>query len=326
MHSGDEPARGVHTPRVRALAALVASLWLPAGGTFTSVQPAGSALFLSGFADRGPGCIWATVDPVQFRLVRAHRGTCAAAARATGRLTPSIVYDPKSQWQDVVLSNGRVVFRYQDSSDTKPQWVYGPDSLWIYDVNTEAGPVAVRVSLASGRIVQRTPMPKLYRPVLAADADGLWLVAATNGGLGTGPQALFNIVPGATTPTVVHRGGRAALWLLAREHTVWMEQIAGTSTVSLWRFDGMRERRLAKPRFFGAAAVWGGGSVWVAGANRRCNHELVVRVDPGTGRASPVANVATGSCEPLGYDPQGLIFSRGSLFFVDEPWLHRIRP
>lgn len=311
---------------MRALAALVASIWLPAGGTFTSVQPAGSVLLLSGFADRGPGCIWATVDPVRLRLLRTHRGACDAAARASGRVTPSIVYDPKSPWQEVVLSNGRVVFRYQDYSDTKPQWVYGPGSLWIYDVNTEAGAVAVRVALTSGRIVQRTPMPNLYRPVLAADADGLWLAAATNGGLGTGPQALFNIAPGAKKPTVVRRGGRAALWLLARDHTVWMEQIAGASTVSLWRFDGMRERRLVTPSFFGAAAVWGAGSVWVAGGNRHCNHELVVRFDPATGRAFPVANVATGSCEPLGYDPQGLLFSHGSLFFVDEPWLHRIRP
>ena len=311
---------------MRALAALVASLWLPAGGTFTSVQPAGSVLLLSGYADRGPACIWATVDPVRLRLLRMHRGSCAAAARATGRVTPSVVYDPKSPWQEVVLSNGRVVFRFQAYSDTNPQWAYGPGSLWVYDVNTAEGPVAARVSLASGRVVQRTRMPKLYRPVLAADADGLWLVAATNGGLGSGPQALFNIAPGATKPTIVHRGGRAALWLLARDHTVWMEQIAGTSTISLWRFDRMRSRRLATPHFFGAAAVWGDGSVWVAGGNRHCDHELVVRVDPATGRASPVANVATGSCDPLGYNSQGLLFSHGSLFFVDEPWLHRIRP
>lgn len=314
---------------MRALAALIATLWLPAGGTFSSVQPAGGVLVLSGFAETGPGCIWTTVDPVRMRLLRTHRGSCDAAARASGRLTPSVVYDPKSPWQEVVLSNGRVVFQYEDASDTRPQWAYGPGALWIYDVWTHEGAQVVRVSLASGRIVQRVRMPKMFRPLLAADADGLWLASATNGGLGNrwnGPQPLLHVAPDATRATVVHRGGRAALWLVARGHTVWMEQIAGTSTVSLWRFDGTKARRLEKPRFLTVAALWGGGRIWAARNDGDCTHERILRLDPATGHATQVANVATASCEPLGFHPQGLAFADGALFFLDAPWLHRIRP
>jgi len=311
---------------VRALAAVIASLWLPAGGTFSSVRPAGNALLVSGSAETGTGCIWATVDPRRLKLQRTHRGSCDELAKATGRLTPSIVFDPKSPWQEVVLPNGRVVFQYEDASNTRPEWTYGPGALWIYDVWTKAGAEVVRVSTPTGRIVQRVRMPKMFRPLLAADADGLWLVPATNGNLGNGPQQLLHVAPGSMSATVVHRGGRAALWILARGHTVWMEQIAGSSTVSLWRFDGTRGRRLRTPGFTAAAAVWGGGSIWAAGANLKCTHEHVMRIDPATGNATRVANIATGSCEPLGYDPQGLLWADGALFFVDQPWLHRIRP
>lgn len=309
---------------MRVLAAAVASLLLPAGGTFSSVQPAGNALLVSGRAETGNGCIWATVDPARLKLLRTHRGSCDASA--TGLLTPSVVFDPKSPWQEVVLPGGRVVFRYEDGSNTRPEWTYGPGALWIYDVRTKAGAQAVRVSTATGRIVQRVRMPKMFRPLLAADADGLWLVSATNGNLGTGPQPLLHVAPGSTSAAVVHRGGRAALWILARGHTVWMEQIAGRLDVSLWRFDGTKGRRLATPGFTAAAAVWGGGSIWAAGANPTCTHEHVLRIDPATGSAKRVANIATGSCEPLGYDPEGLLWADGALFFVDQPRLHRITP
>ncbi len=313
---------------MRALAALIATLWLPAGGTFSSVQPAGNELLVSGRTQTGAGCIWSTVDPQRLKVLRTHRGSCDTLDKASGRLTPSIVFDPKSPWQEVVLPNGRVVFQYEDGSDTRPQWTYGPGSLWIYDVWTKDGAQAVRVSTASGQIVQRVRMPKMFRPVLAADADGLWLASATNGGLGTGaqPQPLLHVAPGADHATVVHRGGRAALWLLARGHTVWMEQIAGKLDLSLWRFDGTRGRRLATPEFPSFAAVWGAGAIWAGGGDQRCMHERFFRIDPATGDATRIASIATGSCEPLGYNPQGLLWYDGALFFVDQPWLHRIAP
>lgn len=309
---------------MRALAALIATLWLPAGGTFSSVQPAGSALLLTGFAETGPACIWSTVDPSRMRLLRTHRGPCD---RVPGRLHPSVVYDPKSPWQEVVLSNGRVVFRYQDASDTRPQWTYGPGALWIYDVWTRTGAQAVRVSLANGRIVQRVHMPKMFRPVLAADLDGLWLAAASNGGLGPGgPQPLLHVSPGGRSATVVHRGGRAALWLVAHGHTVVMEQIAGRAVLSLWRVDGTRVQQLAKPSFLAVAAAWGDGSVWAVAANRQCTRNEVLRVDPASGSATHVASVTAASCDWLGSEANGIAFADGALFFLDPPWLRRIRP
>lgn len=311
---------------MRALAALIASIWLPAGGTFSSVQPAGSFLYLSGSAETGTGCIVSTVSLRAFRVTTTRVGRCVDPLH---RISEHVVTDRHSPWQPVVLSNGSVVFRYEDASDTRPETAYGPGALWIYDVWTRDGAQIVRVSLESGRIVQRVRMPKMFRPLMAADADGVWLASSTNGGVSPGgPQPVLHVAPGATRATVVHRGGRAAMWLVAHGHTVWMQQVAGRSTFSLWRFDGVagRPRVLATPRFFAVAAVWGGGSIWAAGADPKCTHERVVRVDPATGAETQIADPVTYSCEPLGFMPAGLAYAHGAVWFLDAPKLVRVRP
>lgn len=307
---------------MRALAALVTSLWLPAGGTFTSVQPAGGVLRLAGIADRGARCISATVALRGFRLRGTRIGACAGGVR--------IVYDPRSFWAEVLLSSGGVVFRYTDYSDTKPVWASGGGRLWIYDVATSHGPLLAEVSTASGRIVRTIAMPKLYRPLLAADADGLWLVPATNGGTEVpGPAPVIHVPP-AGRPSIVHLEGRAALWIAAHAHTVWTELITGTSTVSLWRFDGPRARatRLARPTgLFPGAVAWGAGALWTVVPSRGCRADRVVRIDAASGHATAVATVREmDTCDVLAGEPGGIAFVRGALYFLDPPLLYRVRP
>jgi hypothetical protein len=71
------------------------------------------------------------------------------------------------------VTYGPVAMHYQDGSDTRPLSTYGPGSLWFYDVDTERGPELLRFSLLAGRLEQTVAMPKLYRPVIAADEDGV---------------------------------------------------------------------------------------------------------------------------------------------------------
>ena len=143
---------------MRALAALIASIWLPAGGTFWSVQPAGSLLRLTGAADTGPRCIYTTVALSSFTLRGTHLGVCS---RDSGhRVGWRVVEDPRSPWQGIVLSTGKVVFTYQDASDTRPASAFGGGYLWIYDVWTPKGAQLAQVSASTGRIVRTIAMPR----------------------------------------------------------------------------------------------------------------------------------------------------------------------
>jgi hypothetical protein len=88
-------------------------------------------------------------------------------------------------------------------------------------------------------------MPTLVRPLLAADADGIWIAASPGTGAGT-PAPMYHLGAGARVARVVHRGGYATLWLVAAGHSVWADigTIPPHSTAStpisqeIWRFDG----------------------------------------------------------------------------------------
>jgi hypothetical protein len=318
------------TARVRVLAALIASLYLPPGANFASIQPAGTKLLVSGYANPGSGCVWLSVDPRTLAFRRS-AGSCTGQPRSGHRFSPVLVPNPRSRWQAVRVA-GRIVLRYPDGSDTRPLWAYGPGTLWLYDVSTRRGPELLRFSTTTGRLKQRLAMPKLYRPVVAANADGLWLAAAVNGGVsGQYPAALYHVAPGARTAVVVHREGRAALWIAAHGHTVWAELVSGRRTAALWRFDGRaaKPRRLWRHRIAAAtAATYGGGSLWGVAPNRDgCRTERVVRIDPRTGRETRLANVPVlDDCGGLVLEPDALTFYRGALYFLDVPRLYRVRP
>jgi len=84
------------TARVRVLAALIASLSLPAGANYASVQPAGAKLLVSGYANPGSGCVWLSVDPRTLAFRRS-AGSCAAPPRSAHRVSPVVVPEPRSQ-------------------------------------------------------------------------------------------------------------------------------------------------------------------------------------------------------------------------------------
>lgn len=321
------------------LAAIVTALVLP-GGMFDSVQPAGAKLVVGG--TRGNACAWVTVDPVSLAS-KEWRGGCTRPLRTAHAVVPATVPNPSSQWQELRIARvgasvayGPVVMRYREGSDTRPLWAYGPGSLWLYDVDTERGSELLRFSSRTGRLEQRIAMPRLFRPVIAADEDGLYLMAAVNGGVGgPGPAGLYHVAPNARSAAVVHREGRAALWIVAHAHTVWTEIVSGTSDAALWRFDGphARARRLWRRTIAAAPAVaYGDGSLWAvtptwAGRNSaQCRNEIVTRIDPATGREHRVATVAASGYCSLLFDPQGLTFTHGSLFFLSGSRLYRVRP
>jgi hypothetical protein len=313
-----------------ALAAVVTALALTPG-IFDSVQPMGGKVLVSG--STGRGCVWLTVDPVTLHRTRLS-GSCARPRRSAHRIVPVGIANARSPWQSVRV--GSTVLRYRDASDTRPESTYGPDSLWLYDVATTRGPLLLRFSSTTGRLEQTVAMPRLFRPVLAADDDGLYLMVAANGSdARPGPAALYHVAPGARHATIIHREGRAALWIAAHRHTVWTEIVTGTSTTALWRFDraGGRATRLwRKPIGAAPVATYGDGSLWAVTPvwegryTPQCTSAKVTRIDAATGHQTPVATVpSSGYCSLL-FDPQGLTFTHGALYFLSGTKLYRVRP
>lgn len=153
--------------RVAVLAAIVTALVLPGGSSTASSRRAAS--------------YWSAARPASLKAKRS-RGSCARPQRSAHSTVPVVIHDRRSQWQAVRIAHvgasvtyGPVVMRYQDGSDTRPVSTYGPRSLWLYDVATERGSELLRFSSLTGRLEQTVPMPKLYRPVIAADGDGIYL-------------------------------------------------------------------------------------------------------------------------------------------------------
>jgi hypothetical protein len=325
--------------RVSVVAAVVTALMLPAG-IFGSVQPAGGKLLVSG--STGRACVWLTVDPASLKAKQS-RGSCARPRRSAYPAVPVVIPNRRSLWQSVRIARvgvsvtyGPTVMRYRDGSDTRPVSTYGPGSLWLYDVATERGSELLRFSSLTGRLEQTVAMPKLYRPVIAADEDGLYLMAAVNGGLsGPGTAALYYVAHGARHPAIIHREGRAALWITAHAHTVWTEIISGSSDAALWRFDGPRAhaRRLwrrtvsdAPVATYGHGSLWAVTPIWASRYSGHCTKAKVSRLDTTAGRETVIATVAGSGYCSLILDPQGLTFSKGALYFLSETRLYRVQP
>jgi hypothetical protein len=271
------------------VAALIASLTLPGGHLqWWSVAPTGRSVLVTGSPTTGPLCEFYVVDLGTLSGRGPYRRACDKPPGSAHRVIPTVRYSRSGPYDSVTVA-GKVAMRYEDASNTRPQYAWSGTSLWIYDVATTKGAEVLRLDADTGEVLQRTVMPKLFRPVMVANRDGLWLDPATNGGVdGVSVAPLLHVAVGAAKPVVVHRGGRAAMWMVASPHTVWLEQIAGRSSVSIWRIDHSKAQLLARPRKIGYVAAYGSGRLWelTCGAT-----EHLVRVAPNTGALTQVQHV-----------------------------------
>ena len=209
---------------------------------------------------------------------------------------------------------GPVLGTDEDASDTRPLWAYGPGSLWIYLTAPTGSPKAseaLRVSTSTGQLMQTARVsPALYRPVLVADADGLYLSPAVNGGAQAAPGAenavIFHVGPGATKSDIFYRwpAGRwygFADWMSGSGNELSADlcpRAVPSAKCVLTTFLGMNSRptRLASlPNLDG----WAVGNPTVGffstlvPANETSSpvHTTIVRVDPSTGSVHPLASV-----------------------------------
>ena len=276
--------------------------------------PAGPAARCTSGSDAlGAGrCDSVVVDPATLALSNERSGSCddprlygvnalVVNSFINGNQNGANVRIAHTTPQGYVL--GPIVMTYTELSDTDAEWVYGDGFLWVYfSLTTSHGSELLRVSATTGTVVQTVRMPPIDRPLIAADADGFWLVPAFN----SSGHGLYNVAPGATQPALVSTAvGYGANWMVASGHSVWMDVNHYPKHATLLRFDGTKlalhvtsEVIAVRPESRGAAEQkWG----W------RRNRDLdgarqkhLVRIEPNTAQTSNVARLpgAHGQPEP----------------------------
>ncbi len=225
------------TPRSVPPAALQrqAGVSLPSSALFNRISVTPEGLLLAGVTPATansltPTCAAASLDPQTLRVGTLVTGSCNDP-RFSGRTVEAINSNiPQSNNATISISSvspstgkvilGPVVMTYGSYSDTRPLMTYGSEWLWIYDVDSTLGPELLQVSIQSGAVVDAIPMPKLYRPILAADDGGVWVANSIQGSPG---PALSYVASGASAPIiVVPDSGLPICWLTAGATTAWV--------------------------------------------------------------------------------------------------------
>jgi hypothetical protein len=231
------------------------------------------------------------------------------------------------------VTDGPVVMTYEYSSDTHLVTAYGPGSLWIYDVATTNGPELLQVSTQSGAVVDVVPMPKLWRPLLAADDGGVWVANSIGGSPG---PALSYVTSGSAAPTtVVADTGLAICWLTADGTSAWVGAGAG------WNCTNQMVRRYADGAGAPVYSTPGAGFTpfWVVGdatdglwamqwtppaSPGASSSQQVIFINPDTGAESVAATVPP-VVYPNGVPTNGLVqgqgvYFDGALYLLEPPF------
>jgi hypothetical protein len=223
---------------------------------------------------------------------------------------------------------GPVVVRYSEASDTNAEWTYGDGYLWIYEPASTRGSELLQVSPTSGAVVDTIPMPMISRPLLAADADGLWLAPAVESGWNGNPvRALYLVKPGARRPQIAAREVTLARWLVAEGHSVWADVTHYPKPSTLWRFDGPKARPVSH-RSVGAELDFGefgyGEPGYAGGASGLWavvprGGQQVIRIDPTRGQPTRMTTIHPQSSYQIdGLQPPLVVF-RGAAYILDPP-------
>jgi hypothetical protein len=347
----------------RATAATVAERNLSHGDLYDAISGVDGRLLLSGgHADgdsllpSGAGaasphflaahCETALVDPATLTLSDEQNGSCEDPHLYGLDVLPiNFIDNGTTDGSNVRIARvlpdggyriGPVVLRYSEYSDTDAEWVYGDGDLWIFDGFTTDGSVLLRVSQRTGWVLQRIRMPRCDRPLLAADADGLWLAPAVNTGFTpSSASGLYRVAPGMSRPVLVRRLPMDTVdWMVAAGHSLWLDANHFGRTQTLLRFDGtsttpaLAVRERSGPGFEGIDLGQGqraydgdaGEGLWTIDPQAPGNpQQRVVRIDPTHGRSATVATITAPDGYYSDYSSPPVVVLAGSLFFLDPP-------
>jgi len=329
---------------------------IPASLDFTAIDSSPSGLVLSGTAslngDQGVSCLRAGVNATTFALFGVVEPLCdspllsghavAAVQEQARTMVASVRIARLSPSGQVEL--GPIVVRYEEGSDTHLESAYADGSLWLYVPDTPSGGRALRISEATGQVVQDTRVsPAMDRPLIAADANGLYLAPdATTGFLGRGREPnengiVYHVGVGASSVQVLDSSPHSPFtgyvsWLIAEGNSVWIDvcQRPRHSSCAITRIDGSSAKPVFRVPDRNLTGYWVIGSAsqgfYIVSEPSDATGQptvlgKVVRIDPATGAVKVIASV------PLPEFWQGDFYNgsgeaalfRGSLYLLVPP-------
>jgi hypothetical protein len=126
-------------------------------------------------------------------------------------------------------TDGPILATFQWDSGSHPEWVSAPQALWIFELETSDGPTVWRVSDTTGVVLQTIKVPALVRPLLVADATGLYLAGTGSFG-GVGHGLVFHVEVGESNPvTILNTGTTNADLELVNSIELQGSTVVGTS-------------------------------------------------------------------------------------------------
>ena len=357
--SGLGPSFPSATGRSEQRAATVRKMALPAQDNFSAIAAEGGKLVLSGYRS-GSRCqqLHAVVEPGTLRVGRASASSCDGVDFAGRRVAADLVYQRAANTETLAVATrsgsrgpirvGPVIARFLAVAGSRPVAVDGPNAVWVWGTSPTARAEVVEIPYADPEVpvVVAMPADPYFSPLMAADADGLWMALAPNGP-DTTPTPVIFVGLGGRPVRVVSLPGRAVWWLTAQGHQVWIDVLpAGAGREQIWSADGDR----GGPRHQGAfsppggadasddLAVAGGGGVWTflepfASDPAACAFDQpvqvaqVARVGPGPWVASVIATVSVpvSSCRATPPGPGAALYLRGAVYFLLQGDLYRVR-
>lgn len=142
-----------------------------------------------------------------------------------------------------VIDVSPVLLQFGDySGGARPSFVESDGSLWIFDYRTEHGAEVIRISTATGTILQRTSMPSISRPVVAVNRLGFWLGQDSESFFGESPATpgIWLAPVGASRGVLVKQtnGDLFAMQPSGTSMAVYLapDWESGGGTIELWRF------------------------------------------------------------------------------------------
>jgi len=231
---------------------------------------------------------------------------------------------------------------------------YGGGWLWIYDDSTIVSGAEkvnisnpgraelLQVSTSSGQVVDTVSMPVLYRPLMTADNDGLWIGNSVEGGQCSGcspPSALYYVSPGSDRAVVaISDSSLIVCWILGSQHHLWAgigHEKSGCTQEVIWRLDGTDFQPVFQvpDQGYDPFTVVGDESdgLWTmqwthppTGISPTASPQEIVSIDPDTGAERVVATLPT-LVVPLSGEYSGLVEGQaavldGTLYLLDPPF------
>jgi hypothetical protein len=341
---------------VTSAQATVTSLNLSNSGKYGDIALVGGRMLLYGPADEESNpsasatCNSAVVNPSRLKLSDQRSSSCANPALVGERVLPVSTVEQNVQFGrgtevatvSVRISRvvsrspgyrlGPVVMTFPQASTGWPTWVYGAGDLWLYDEYNPSGYDLLRISGSTGTVLQRLRIPAIARPILAFDADGLWLAPAVNS---TGPAVYHVPVGGNSAEAVLNLpGAEYVAWMTASGNSVWLDESSGGKTGMLLHLTGTAAEvssRLVISSFDnevetqdGASTMVGSGAdgLWTVVVNAAGTTQKVVRIDPDSGHGGSIALLDPGYNSTdvlLDADFWKAVTLDGSMYLLDPP-------